>query len=130
LKRRKKVTREITIETTETILTRDGSSITASNCNQCGEGSRLVSFAEAVSTFGMDALTLHRWLNEGLVHFQVSETVGLAICWNTLSTLPAKHPEISNGSSGYGPEGPTPMEKRIDHVRAKETRGHGSRKSP
>lgn len=119
------MTREITIETTETILSRHGSPMTVRGCQQCGESSRLVPFAEIVSAFGVDALTLHRWLNEGRVHFQLSEESGLSICWKTLSAQLEQHLEVSRESLLNSPEAPT---TRIDGAAAKGARSHGSRR--
>jgi len=125
----RKVTREITIETTETILSQHGSTITASYCPQCGADSRLVPFAEIVSTFGMDALMLHRWVNERRVHFQLSEKGGLLICWNTLSALLQQHPEAASESRFPSSEGAVPAEKRIVRAAGKQTKGHTPRRS-
>src|SRR5215469_11603790 len=129
LKRRKRVIREITIETTETILAaREGSSITPSHCQQCGEGSRLVPFAEAVVSLGIDAFTLHRWLNEGRIHFQLTENSGLAICWATLSAQLEKQREISNPSPFDPLEKSALSTKRTDRTAPKQARGRGPRR--
>jgi len=128
LKRRRKVTREITIETTETILSGNGSSITASHCHQCGEGSPLVGYAEIVSALRIDLDTLHRWLNDGRVHFQLSEKGGLGICWNTLSVLLEQHSKAPNESPLHSGEALLPPEKRIDRVRPKQAGSCGRRR--
>ena len=129
MKRRRKVTREITIETTETILSQDGSSITALHCHQCGEGSRLVAFAEIVSALGMDPLTLHRWLNEGRVHFQPSEKGGLAICWNTLSALLDEQPEFPNSLPLRSPKEVLPPARQIGRGAPDQVKHPGPRRS-
>ena len=120
--------REITIETTETVLTRGSSSMTPSHCHHCGESSRLIPFAEIVTSLGIDAFTLHRWLNEGRVHFQIAENNDLSICWSTLSAHLGKHREISKELPLHT-ESPAPPTKRIDRANAKDTKAHGSRRS-
>lgn len=123
------MTREITIETTETILSRNDSSISASWCRQCGVGSQLVPFAGIVAGLGMDPRTLYRWLNEGRVHFQLSDKGGLTICWNTLSVLLEQNAEAVNEAPLHSAEALLPPGRRIERAAAKETRGHGPRRS-
>lgn len=100
----------------------------ASWCQQCGVGSQLVPFAGIVAGLGMDPRTLHRWLNEDRVHFQLSEKGGLAICWNTLSALLEQNAEAVNQPPLHSPEARLPPGRRIEHATCKETRGHGPRR--
>jgi len=124
------VTREIIIETTETILTLDRGSSIRPQCNQCGEGSRLLPLEEIVSTLAIDAIQLRRWLTEGRVHFQLSEKGALAICWKALSALLEEEREISTGSSPYSSKAPPPSERRIDRATAEKTKSQGPKRSP
>jgi len=76
----------------------------------------------------LDALTLHRWLNEGHVHFQLSENSGLAICWNTLSAQLEKQRETSNAFALQSLQEPTPPSNKADRATAKDTKAHSSRR--
>jgi len=113
LKRREKVTREITIETTETILSWNSGSIVLSACQECGQGSRLVPFTEIVTALEIDPVRLRQWVSERRVHFQFSGNGGLSICWKTLSALLARRAEATNEPPLNSPEASLPPERRI-----------------
>jgi len=111
LKGRQKVTREITIETTETTLSWNSRLISLPACQQCGQDSRLVPFTEIVTALEIDPAQLRYWVSERCVHFQFSGDGGLSICWKTLSALLEQRAEAASEPPLNCPEASVPPEK-------------------
>jgi hypothetical protein len=122
------VTREITIETTETVFRHEAWPAATARCRECGGDSLLLPIGQIVSEFEIGASRLDRWLKEGHIHSQLSDRGGLAICVNTLMGLLEKQADTSEPavrhSGNTGPE-----ERGTVRSPAKDDRIHGSRRS-
>ncbi len=85
--RRKRVTTEISVETTETILihrSRQGGSLW---CGQCGMETETLSVEEATMTMNLDPQVMYRWIEEGRVHSCQPQMGNLRVCLRSLSLL-------------------------------------------
>jgi hypothetical protein len=91
--RRRKVTREITVETTESILIRRRGDGAALWCSHCGIKTEMVSVEEASVAMGVNARSVNRWIESGRVHSCEPQRGVLRVCLRSLSGLPGTDAE-------------------------------------
>lgn len=85
LKRRRKVTREITIETTETIALRSLPANLPTWCPNCLRRTRFLSLESASSLLGVEVPELRLWVEEGKLHGEIQNMGALTICAYSIS---------------------------------------------
>jgi len=85
--RRKRVTTEISVETTETILIRKSKQGASFWCGRCGMETGTLSVEEATMTMNVSAEAIFRWIEAGRVHCCEPQRGSLRVCLRSLSVL-------------------------------------------
>ena len=75
---------EITIEHEEKISIRGIRRSGQQHCPECGRTVNLISVEEAMAVSGAGSRTIHRWVEQGRVHFTETPNGFLVICLNSL----------------------------------------------
>ena len=75
---------EITVETYEVLLVRQGHSKRQIDCPDCGEAVPVLKPEEAALAVGDSPRTIYRWVESGRIHFIEGPDGLLFICLNSL----------------------------------------------
>ena len=76
---------EITFETEETVVLREGSKVTVDNCNRCGKEVLMATPRAAAFLSGVSERHIFRMLEASVLHFSEKERV--LICLDSLKSL-------------------------------------------
>lgn len=85
--RRRKVTTEILVETTESILIRRQDLGDSFWCSECGVKTEMLSLEQAALTMGASARSIHRWIEAGRLHVCEPRQGILRVCLRSLTLL-------------------------------------------
>ena len=88
---------EITFETEETVVLREGSKVTVEHCTNCGRGVLMGTPQAAAFLSGVSEREIFRWIELELVHF--TENGRVMICLDSLKLIGK---EIQPGSIEVG----------------------------
>jgi len=80
-------TREITIQTTETLSVRLDQFTGEITCNECGSGVLMLTPEAVAAALGLSLLGIYRQVEAGRVHFQKTPAGRLMICPKSLEDL-------------------------------------------
>ena len=86
--RRRKVTTEILVETTESILIWRGGEATKRWCAQCGRKTETVTVEQAAAALGVSTHSIQTWIETGHLHTFGAPKVLPRICAGSLALLP------------------------------------------
>lgn len=79
------MTREITIETTETIAFRPSPVNSAAWCSKCLRQTRFLSLESVSALLGVEIHELYLWMEEGKLHGEIAEQGRPTICAYSIS---------------------------------------------
>jgi hypothetical protein len=76
---------EITFETEETVILREGSKVSIDDCPRCGHGVLMGTPQAAAFLSGVSEREIFRWLESDLLHF--TEEGRVMICFDSLKLI-------------------------------------------
>lgn len=79
-----KRTTKVTIETERHIVIRSHGTPYRARCEECGAVVNLISVVEARTVVNVSSLAIHRWLDDGCLHFTEAPDGALFICLDSL----------------------------------------------
>lgn len=83
--RRRKVTREISVEITEaTFIRRSGNNL-SDWCSECQMKTEMLSLEDAALAMGVSARSIREWIDSGRVHFSEVQPGIFRVCVRSLS---------------------------------------------
>jgi hypothetical protein len=85
--RRRKVTREISVETTEAIFIRRSGNSTSAWCSECQMKTEMLSLEDAALAMGVTTRSVRSWIDSGRVHFSEGQPGIFRVCVRSLSLL-------------------------------------------
>jgi hypothetical protein len=85
--RKRKVTREISVETTESVFIRRSGNSASDWCSECQMKTEMLSLENAALAMGVSARSVRQWIDCGRVHFCEVQPGVFCVCVRSLSLL-------------------------------------------
>src|SRR5271155_1555548 len=83
--RKRKVIKEISVETTESIFIRRSGHSAPDWCSHCGMSTEMLSLEDAALATGLSARFVQQWIDAGRVHFTEPREGAFRVCLRSLS---------------------------------------------
>lgn len=85
--RRRKVTREVSVETTESVFIRRSGNSASDWCSECHMKTEMLSLEDAALAMGVSARSAREWIESSRVHYREPQPGVFRVCLRSLSLL-------------------------------------------
>ena len=85
--RRRKVTREVSVETTESVFIRRSGNSASDWCSECQMKTEMLSLEDAALATGVSARSVREWIDSSRVHYRETRPGVFRVCLRSLTSL-------------------------------------------